>query len=215
MSIFGDLDIYEIKLGDDFLMSNLFHEAETQLSKLGLAELDSSQLDVVVGGLGLGFTGLAALEDPRVNSLVIVDYLPEIIEWHKSGLIPFGKKLVEDSRCCIHHGDFFAMSRDVSSSFDPANPKKKHDAILLDIDHTPSNVLHQSNARFYTSEGLSELKTHLKPGGVFGLWADGNPDTAFKKHLSSVFSNVDSHTIEFDNPIIGRKSSGAVYVART
>ena len=66
----GELDVYEVKLGEDFLMSSLFHEAERQLSKLGLAALEKDDLDVVVGGLGLGYTAAAALEDPRVRSLV-------------------------------------------------------------------------------------------------------------------------------------------------
>ena len=46
-----------MKLGDEFLMSSLFTEAEIQLARLGLAALDDSgenTLDIVVGGLGLG-----------------------------------------------------------------------------------------------------------------------------------------------------------------
>ena len=56
--------LYEVKLGDDFLMSSLFTDAEIQLSRLGLAALDGSELDIVVGGLGLGYTAVAVLEDP-------------------------------------------------------------------------------------------------------------------------------------------------------
>ncbi|HVE59511.1 MAG TPA: hypothetical protein VNB22_22060 [Pyrinomonadaceae bacterium] len=44
-------EVYEVKLGEDFLMSSLFTEGEIQLSKLGLAGLEG-ELDVVVGGLG-------------------------------------------------------------------------------------------------------------------------------------------------------------------
>ena len=33
------IDIYEIKLGDEFLMSSLFTAAEISLARLGLAEL--------------------------------------------------------------------------------------------------------------------------------------------------------------------------------
>ncbi len=53
--------LYEVKLGDDFLMSSLFTDAEIQLSRLGLAALDGSELDIVVGGLGLGYTAVASL----------------------------------------------------------------------------------------------------------------------------------------------------------
>ena len=152
-----DRDIYEVKLGDDFLMSSLFHEAERQLSKLGLAALEGDMLDIVVGGLGLGYTAVSALEDARVSSLIVVEYLEGVIAWHQNGLVPLGETLSSDPRCRLERGDFFARSRNIEQSFDSKYPDKKHDAILLDIDHTPTNLLHQTNARFYTEQGLAEL----------------------------------------------------------
>ncbi len=210
----GGLEIYEVKLGDYFLMSSLFHEAEAQLSKLGLALLEKQDLDVVVGGLGLGYTAVSALEDDRVNSLVVVEYLEGVIQWHQDGLVPLGKTLTADPRCRLVHGDFFAMSRDLSKRFYPKNPGKQYDAILLDIDHTPTNVLHQTNTRFYTQEGLEEVAQHLKPGGVFALWADGFPEPSFTDHLAKVFARAKAHTVKFDNPVAGGSSEGAVYVAQ-
>ena len=65
------IDIFEIKLGDEFLMSSLFTRAEIELARLGLAATHSrtSQggLDVVVGGLGLGYTAQAVLEHDAVR----------------------------------------------------------------------------------------------------------------------------------------------------
>ncbi len=210
----GGLDIYEIKLGEYFLMTSLFHEAEVQLARLGLGDIDKKDLDVVIGGLGLGHTAVAALEDNRVKSLVVVEYLKGVVEWHQKGLVPLGKTITGDPRCRLVNSDFFALSRTVSKSFDPAYPAKKHDAILLDIDHSPTNVLHQTNTRFYTEQGLKELAGHLKPGGVFGLWADGFPEDAFTDLLGRVFKSARAHTIEFDNPLTGGSSEGCVYVAR-
>lgn len=57
-------DVYEVKLGDEFLMSSLFTAGEIALTRLGLAELPGAELDVAVGGLGLGYTAQAALDDP-------------------------------------------------------------------------------------------------------------------------------------------------------
>src|SRR5882672_3476807 len=104
------IDVYEIKLGDEFLMSSLFTVAEIALARLGLGALERTNLDVVVGGLGLGYTAQAVLEDSRVRSLVVVDALAEVIEWHERGLLPLGKQLTADLRCRLVHGDFFAMS---------------------------------------------------------------------------------------------------------
>ncbi len=177
--------------------------------------MEKDDLDVVVGGLGLGYTAAAALEDSRVSSLIVIEYLAPVIEWHRNGLVPLGETLTNDQRCRLIQADFFALSRDVENSFDPGNPEKKHDAILLDIDHTPTNVLHQTNTRFYTDEGLGELARHLKPGGVFAIWADGEPESSFTDRLGKVFGWAEEHTIEFDNPITEDTSKGAVYVAQT
>ena len=72
------LEVFEVTLGDEFLMSSLFHDVEVALSKLGLAALEGDGLDVVVGGLGLGYTAVAALEEDKVGSLVVIDALPEV-----------------------------------------------------------------------------------------------------------------------------------------
>lgn len=207
MPQFGERDIYEVKLGEDFLMTSLFHEAESQLAKLGLAAGTADAPDVMVGGLGLGYTAVAALEDQRVASLVVVEYLGAVVEWHQTGLVPLGKTLTDDPRCQIMHTDFFALMRNA--------PTKQYDAILLDIDHTPTHVLHQTNRRFYTEVGLAEMAKHLKPAGIFAMWADGAPEDFFTDRLSNVFACAEAHTIEFDNPITGGSSVGAVYVARS
>ena len=95
----GGIDIYEVKLGEYFLMSSLFHKAESQLSKLGLGKSTKKELDVVIGGLGLGYTAVSALEDKRVKSLIVVEYLEGVIGWHQKGLVPLGDTLTQDSRC--------------------------------------------------------------------------------------------------------------------
>ncbi len=214
MPSFGDLDIYEVKLGDDYLMTSLFHESEDQVSKLGLAEVKADNWDVLVGGLGLGYTAAVALEDKRISSLIIVEYLEAVIGWHKNKLVPMAEQIIEDKRCQIIQGDFFALSKNIEKGFDQANPNRKFDAILLDIDHTPTNVLSQTNKHFYTKEGLEELSTHLKAGGIFSLWADGKPEETFVNHLAEVFKSATSHLIEFDNPITGSKSVGTVYISK-
>jgi hypothetical protein len=81
-------EVYEVKLGDEYLMSSHFTVAEVALATLGLAPLEGDWLEVVVGGLGLGYTARAVLEDPRVGSLVVVEALPEVIAWHEQGLLP-------------------------------------------------------------------------------------------------------------------------------
>jgi spermidine synthase len=208
----SEVDIYEIKLGDEFLMSSAFTAAEIALADIGLSSLPQDGLDVVVGGLGLGYTAQAALACSRVGSLIVIDALPEVIEWHQAGLIPVGRELSADPRCRLVHGDFFTMATSVEGGLDPAAPGRLFDAVLVDIDHAPDNWLHPSHAVLYTAAGLSRLSAHLKPGGVFALWSNDLPDTAFEALLESVFGAVQAHVVAFENLHGDDEVSNTVYV---
>jgi hypothetical protein len=100
------VDVFEIKLGDEYLMSSLFTASEIALARLGLAELSGADLDVVVGGLGLGYTAKAVLEHQAVKSLVIVEALDAVIDWHERGVLPLGPALTADPRSKFVLGDF-------------------------------------------------------------------------------------------------------------
>jgi spermidine synthase len=179
-------DVYEVKPDDDFLMSSLFTVAEVELARLGLGAAAGDRLAVLVGGLGLGYTALSALEDPRVGSLAVVEALPEVVDWHERGLLPTSATLTGDPRCR-----------------------------LVDIDHSPRHLLHQDHAAFYTPEGLAGLRSRLRPGGVFALWSDDPPDAEFEALLQGVFRTTQTHVVEFDNFLTGGTSANTVYVART
>jgi spermidine synthase len=204
--------VYEIKLGDAFLMSSLFTASEIALARLGLAALDGEGLDVLVGGLGLGCTAATVLEDARVRSLHVVELLAPVIEWHRDGLLPLGPTLTADARCHFVAGDFFALARSPQGFLAEA-PRQRFDAILLDIDHAPDYVLDPANASFYTPAGLRALAAHLLPGGVFGLWSNDPPDDGFQAILAEVFSPVEAHVVRFPNPYLRRDSACTVYVA--
>lgn len=203
-------EVFEVKLGDEFLMSSLFTEGEIQLSKLGLAGL-RGKLDVVVGGLGLGYTAAAALENKNVNSLLVIDKFQEVIDWHLSELVPVGKILAEDKRCELRTGDFFELAR---TGLDVFDRERKFDAVLLDIDHSPEHFLDAKNESFYAAHGLESLRKQLKNGGVFALWSNDPPDEKFTKHLQSVFGTAAAHNVEFANPYTNSTAVNSVYVVQ-
>jgi spermidine synthase len=208
------LEVYEVKLGEEFLMSSLFPEAEKELAKMGLAKLKGENWEVVVGGLGLGYTAAAALESKNVRSLVVVELFPQVIEWHQRGLVPVGKQLSGDPRCRMVVQDFFAAAVDREVGLDPQNPGKKFNAILLDIDHTPSHQLDDENSGFYSIGGLMGMADQLLPGGVFGLWSDDLPDASFTELLGTVFQTADAIVVPFYNPIQDKEASNTVYLAQ-
>ncbi|MEY4569089.1 MAG: hypothetical protein RLZZ398_528 [Verrucomicrobiota bacterium] len=214
MAMLDDLIVYEVLLGNGYLMSSLFHDVEEALADLGLAAVEGETLSVVVGGLGLGYTAVAALRDARVAEMLVVDVMRPVIEWHQKGLVPLGETLMSDPRCRLIEGDFFALAGAPEIGFDPERPGRKFHAVLLDIDHSPQNLLDEKNATFYSADGLRRLAAQLLPGGVFALWSDDPPDEIFLNHLAEVFESPQAHVVKFANPLLGRDSASTVYVAR-
>ncbi len=203
-------EVFEVKLGDEYLMSSLFTEGEKELARLGLSGLEGD-LDVVIGGLGLGYTAAAALENTNVRRLLVVDLFQEVIDWHRRGIVPVGALLTEDGRCELRQGNFFELAR---TGFDVLDNERKFDAVLVDIDHSPEHFLDEHNQTFYTADGLNSLRGQIKNGGSFALWSNDPVDENFTKHLESIFGSAVGHTIEFPNPYTNSTSVNSVYVAR-
>ncbi|MBL1141570.1 MAG: spermidine synthase [Proteobacteria bacterium] len=207
--------LYEVKLNDEFLMSSLFTESEIQLSKLGLAALKQGQykndLDIIVGGLGLGYTAVAALEDNAIRSLKVIEVMKPVIDWHQKELVPLGNILNSDSRCTLVNADFFAVATSDNKGFDETN-RQVH-AVLLDIDHSPTHWLNEGNSSFYSEQNLNKLSNKILPGGIFALWSNDPPDEEFMTLLNNVFHSSESHIVSFPNLYADKESSCTVYVA--
>jgi spermidine synthase len=210
IAMLGDREVYEVMLGEAFLMSSLFHAVEDAVADRGLRELAGIACDVVVGGLGLGYTAAAALAQPNVRSLTVVEFLEPVIGWHRRGLVPMGARLTSDVRCTFRHGDFFALAQSRAGFADG----RQFHAVLLDIDHSPRHLLHTQNAAFYSPAGLTALLAHLHPNGVFAMWSDDPPDAEFLQALQSVFATARAEIVKFPNPLLDRESASTVYIAR-
>jgi spermidine synthase len=205
-------DVFEVKLGDEHVMSSLFTVAEKELARLGLARTAGTALDVIVGGLGLGYTAREALLCGRIRTLTVIEYSDAVIDWHQRDLLPDTAGLAADSRVALVCADFFAVAMD-EVGFDPDSPGRLYDAILLDIDHSPRHLLHDPHAGFYTYDGLRAASTKLAPGGTFAMWSDDPPDDDFTALLDAVFTGVEAETVWFDNPITRGQSAATIYLA--
>lgn len=198
--------VYEVKLGGHFLMSSLVRDSEEALADLALARLDGEAWKVIVGGLGLGYTAAAALRDDRVQHLEVFEFLPEVIAWHERGLVPMGTALVDDERCQLVECDCFQRVRNPQGS--PV------DAILIDIDDGPEEVLSSSHESFYSVEGLGETRRGIRDGGVFGLWTSRPCNDAFLERLRTAFGNGDAEEVLFDNPLLSIEETNTIYLAQ-
>jgi len=120
--------------------------------------------------------------------------------------------LSADSRCKLVQGNFFAMAS--AAGFDPNEPDRRFDAILVDIDHSPRQLLHPSHASLYDESGLRDLAERLNPGGAFGLWSNDRPDQQFCQNLEKAFAVSRAQIFTFPNPLKDCDEAATIYIAR-
>lgn len=206
-------DIWEIKLDEGYLMSSQFVDGEIALATLAIDMLAGDALDIVIGGLGLGYTAKAALDDRRLERLTVIELIPEVIEWHREHLLPLGQAIAEDPRCTVRQGDFFALAG-APTGFDCEASDHQYDAILVDIDHSTTHLIDAASADFYQSPALTAMAARLRPGGVFGLWSSDEIDVDFMRKIEAIFVDVRAERIEFFNPYRDAPAFNIIYLAR-
>ncbi len=198
--------VYEVTLDHEMLMSSTVNVSERALATLAFEAMGRPPRDVLVGGLGLGYTAAAALECPSVQRLVVVELLAPVIAWHRKRLVPMAGTLIDDPRCSFVEDDFFSLWASGPGG-------QRYDAILLDIDHSPDSLLEAGHAEFYSVAGLKGLASDLRPGGVFALWSAWKPPVEFLDAMRTVFASVRSHEVSFFNPHVNETDSNWVLVA--
>jgi spermidine synthase len=197
--------VTEVTLDHAFLMSSLNTASERALAARAIEMHPGDRLRVLVGGLGLGYTAAAALESPRVNRVVVVEFLPEVITWLERDLFPLSGTLKEDGRFSVAEGDVFVRLA--------ARPEEVFDVILIDVDHAPDDPLSVENAPFYTEPGLAKAQEHLAPGGVLAVWSSAENDT-FSRTLERVFGNVEVETVTYFNTMVEESCTDWLFMAR-
>ncbi len=156
--------VYVIFLDRYELMSTRMVESERQLAEVGCASIKSRpKARVLIGGLGMGFTLKAVLEQlGRDATVVVAELMAEVIKWNQNPEYPLAAEALRDKRVKIVNDDVVHVIQSASDSFD---------AILLDVDNGPAAFTVDSNHRLYGADGLSLAFRALRPKGVFAVWS--------------------------------------------
>jgi spermidine synthase len=197
--------VTEITLDHQFLMSSESTASERALATRALAWHGGAALRVLVGGLGLGYTAREALAFARVAAVEVIELLPPVVDWLDRGLIPLAAELHADPRFSVRLGDVYAELA--------ASPRRRHDLILIDVDHSPEERLGPSNAAFYTAEGLARAKQHLAPDGVLAVWSYA-ASSPFADALRAAFPEVRVESVHVENPVIEATETNWLFLAR-
>jgi len=205
-----DLAVTEIALDHAFLMSSYVTVSERALARIALEMHTGGDLQVLVGGLGLGYTAWEVLQSPRVTRVEVVEFSSAVIDWMREGRVPLSGELSAEPRAEIVEGDVY---RRLALPPDPKAPL--FDLILIDVDHSPTERLGDAcSAGFYTADGLRAARQHLAPGGVLGVWsyAESSP---FSDALGRVFADVGVEPVTFVNDLIDEETTDWLFFARS
>jgi len=201
--------VTEVTLDHEFLMSSLYIESEQALARTAIEMHAGDDLRVLIGGLGLGYTAQEALLPDRVAHVEVVELLPQVIDWLKSGLLPLSSELNDQARLAIIEGDVYQRL-----AGPPAGQHDElHDVILIDVDHSPDERLGEQSVSFYTKQGLLAAREHLAPNGVLAVWsyAESSP---FVEALRAAFEHVRVEPITYENRLIDEQRTDWLFFAR-
>jgi spermidine synthase len=152
-----------VRVRNEVLMSSRVHGSEEVLAEVGCEGLRARRhARVLVGGLGLGFTLRAALEQVGADAEVVVrELIPALVDWNRGPLADLARRPLEDPRARVEVGDVMGA----------LGPPARWDAILLDVDNGPEALTVPSNRRLYGPRGLEAIAASLHPDGVVVVWS--------------------------------------------
>ena len=192
---------YEIICNGVFLMASYNRESDRQLGTLALERVEGDALRVLIGGLGIGFTAQAVLEDARVDQLDVVEVEPVIAAWHRTYCASLCGRPLEDPRTHLIEQDLFDV---------PLAPRS-WDAILLDTDNGPDWLARDANARLYRAPMLERFLSALTRRGVLAFWSAA-PAPEFSERLADLAGRVEAVEVE-DEIAPGRAGTAWIYLA--
>jgi len=172
-------DHYEIVSNGIFLMAT-YNAASARLLVTAALDAVTQPRRVLVGGLGVGISLAAALADPRVTEVTVVEIEERVIAWNRRELAPFSDHALDDPRTTVVLADLLTWLQKTSDRFD---------VICLDIDNGPDWTVTDENQALYGCGGLAMVQRRLAPAGALSVWS-ATAAPAFAERLCHRFGNV-------------------------
>ncbi len=170
----------ELRANGIFVMDDDEVSSERRLAEASLAAA-ADPGRVLVGGLGLGCTLAAVLEDTRVRLVTVVELEAVLVDWLRADVVPGGATLLADPRVDVRVDDVAAVLSDAAAA--------AYDVVLLDVDNGPDYLVHDANADLYREPFLRRCAATLSAGGVLVVWSM-NESAALVHALRAVFPRV-------------------------
>jgi spermidine synthase len=193
---------FSIMLGANELMNSRISGSERALAVLACGRIGGRiAARMLIGGLGMGFTLRAALDELAGDAEVTAaELVPAVIDWARGPMAAVFAGSLDDPRVAIHAGDVGALIRSADS---------RYDAILLDVDNGPEGLTFAGNNALYGRSGLAAARRALTPGGVLAVWSAG-PDVGFARRLHETKFAVEEHRVRAHD---GRGARHVIWLA--
>ncbi|WP_242360993.1 spermidine synthase [Anaeromyxobacter sp. SG17] len=155
---------WSVRAAGRVLMTSRTHGSEEALAAAALARVRAPR-NVLVGGLGLGFTLRAALDRlPPGARVVVAELVPALVRWNRGPVAHLAGRPLDDARVHVAEGDVLEHLTAGRGAWD---------AILLDVDNGPSALAHPANDRLYGEAGVRACRDALRAGGALAVWSAG------------------------------------------
>jgi len=158
---------FSIRTAGNELMNSRIHASEEALAELTYNRIKrgESELKVLIGGLGMGFTLAAALKQSKSDTLITIsELIPAVVKWNKEHIGHLAGNPLKDPRVSV-------KVEDVMKTI--GKKKSVWDAIVLDVDNGPDGLTRDDNHRLYGRAGLKTSFSALRSGGILSIWSSG------------------------------------------
>jgi spermidine synthase len=193
-------DDLEIVSNGVFLMDTRDGRSERALVREAVAAHGTAR-DLLVGGLGVGFSLVEAVGLGELTTIDVVEIEPALVGWHRTHLADRTSDALADQRVQV-------VVADVADHL-AAHPST-YDVVCLDVDNGPDWTVTEANAGLYGEAGLDRCLAALRTGGVLAVWsADAAPtyEALLRAHLDDVrVLTVEAH--------VDRGGPDVVYLGR-
>jgi spermidine synthase len=176
-----------IMVGNYELMNSRVHGSEDALGELACKKIAGRPgVNVLIGGLGMGYTVAAALKQLVTDArIVVAELVPTVVEWNRGALADLAGHPLDNSRVTVQEIDVAKVLRAERGAYD---------AILLDVDNGPAGLTRLRNDWLYTREGLNAAFAALRPKGILAVWS-ASSDRTFLKRLRRVGFKVEEVSV--------------------
>jgi len=178
---------FSIRTPETELMNSRVHGSEDALAELTCSRLKKQTgVNMLIGGLGMGYTLAAALgqTDPDA-SITVSELIPAVVQWNRDGLGHLAHNPLNDSRVSVQTRDVADIIREKKSAWD---------AILLDVDNGPAGLTSKANDRLYSESGLKAAFHALCSNGIMAVWSSAI-DEAFTRRLKKCGFKTEVKTV--------------------